>query len=292
MSAVAAPAPTARPRMPVWTAFWALFGGGVIGVLAASAVTDPVKYYLGLDAAASRTSFVWQPFPPVGDPARLADLATFTLVVLLCGLAARRISRTPESELWLPAAIAAVAAMGLLAQATRSWWCLLAMIPIAVALRFGARASGPRLAWRRRAVLAAAGVAVYAALTGLAMADLQRHPLAAAGDGTCGLVGGGGGGIRAVCLEVVDLARARTATVLGVAAADLPHPSPWRLTLAEHSIRPGKSADLDIGVHASCVGIPAGGYTLRQIPLRVRAGGDSSTATIATPVALRKTCGG
>ena len=292
MSAIAAPAPTARPRMSAWTAFWALFGGGVIGLLAASLITDPVKYDLGLDAAASRTSFVWQPFPPVGGAARLADLATFTLVVLLCGLAARRISRTPESELRLPPALAAVAAMALLAQATRSWWCLLAMIPIAVALRFAAHAPGPRPAWRRRAAVAAAGVAVYAALTGLAMADLQRHPLAASGNGTCGLVRDRGGRITAVCLDVVDLARARTATVLGVASSDLPHPSPWRLALGEHSIRPGKSADLDVGLRASCAGIPAGTYTLRQIPLRVRAGGDSSTATIAAPVALRKTCGG
>ncbi|HXD68993.1 MAG TPA: hypothetical protein VN615_03970 [Gaiellales bacterium] len=292
MSAIAAGAPTARPRMSAWTAFWAFFGGGVIGVLAASAVTDPVNYYLGLDAGASRTSFVWQPFPPVGDPARLADLATFGLVVLFCGLAARRISRTPESELWLPAATAAVAAMALVAQETRSWWCLLAMIPIAVALRFAARTPGSRPARRRRAVVAAACLAVYAALTGLAMADLQRHPLAASGDGTCGVVGGRGGGIRAVCLEVVDLARGRTATVLGVAASDLPHPSPWRLALGEHSIRPGRSADLDVGLRTSCAGVPPGTYTLRQIPLRVRAGGDSSTATIATPVALRKTCGG
>lgn len=291
MSAIAAQAPTARPRMSAWTAFWALFGGGVIGVLAASAVTDPVTYYLGLDAGASRTSFIWQPFAPVDDPARLADLATFILVVLFCGLAARRISRTPESELWLPAAIAAVAAVALLAQETRSWWCLVAMIPIAVALRFGARAPGPRPAWRRRAVVAAAGLAVYAALTGLAMADLQRHPLAASGDGTCGVVGGPGTGIKAVCLEVVDLARARTATVLGVAASDLPHPWPWRLELGEHAIRPGQSADLDVSLRTSCAGVPPGTYTLRQIPLRVRAGGDSSTATIATPVALRKTCG-
>src|SRR6185312_14800464 len=150
MSAIAAGAPTGRPRMSAWTAFWALFGGGVIGVLAASVVTDPVDYYLGLDAGASRTSFIWQPFPPVGDAARLADLSTLALVVLCCGLAARRISRTPESELWLPAAMAAVAAMALLAQETRSWWCLLALIPLAVALRFAARVPGKRPAWRRR----------------------------------------------------------------------------------------------------------------------------------------------
>jgi hypothetical protein len=37
--------------------------------------------------------------------------------------------------------------------------------------------------------------------------------------------------------------------------------------------------------------VPAGTYTLREIPLRVRAGGDESTAAIATPVAFRKTCG-
>ncbi|HKV68006.1 MAG TPA: hypothetical protein VJN72_07940 [Gaiellales bacterium] len=259
---------------------------------AATVVTDPVEYYLGLDAAASRTSFLWQPYPPVGVPARLGDLATFGVVVLFCGLAARRISRTPESELWLPAAMAAVAAMALLGQETRSWWCLLAMLPIAVALRFAARVPGPRPDWRRRAALAAAVLAVYTALTGLATADLQRHPLAASGDGTCGLVEGRRGHVTGVCLEVVDLARGRTATVLGVATPDLAGPSPWRLTLAERSIRPGKSADLDVRLRTSCAGVPPGTYTLRQIPLRVRAGGDSSTATIATPATLRKTCDG
>src|SRR5262249_54552095 len=147
--------------------------------------------------------------------ARLADLTTFVLVVLFCALAARRISRTPESELRLPAAMAAVAALALIAQETRSWWCLLAMLPIAVALQFAVRAPGPSLTWRRRAAVAVAGVAVYAALTGLAMADLQRHPLAASGDGTCGVVVDRDH-VTAVCLDVVDLARARTATVLGV----------------------------------------------------------------------------
>ena len=120
MSAIAAPAPATRPRMSAWTAFWALFGGGVIGLLVATIVLDPIQYYLGLDAAASRTFSVWQPYAPVSDPARLADLTTFAVVMLFCGLAARRISRTPESELRLSAAMAAVAAMALIAEETRS----------------------------------------------------------------------------------------------------------------------------------------------------------------------------
>jgi hypothetical protein len=276
--------------MSLWTAFWALFGGGVIGLLAAALVFDPVEYALGLQAARMRGFSVWQPFPPVGDPARLADLAMSAAVVLFCGLAARRISRTPEAEVWLPAASAAVAGILLLGQETRSWWCLLALIPAAAALRLTARSPAPRASWRRRAVLATAGIAVYAAATGLALADLQGHPLAAS-TSTCGVVRDGHGHTRAVCLDVVNLARSRTATVLGVAAAELPRPLPWRLHLGDRSIRPGGEAELDVGLRKSCAGVPSGSYTLREIPLRVRAGGDSSTATIATPVALTATCG-
>jgi hypothetical protein len=292
MSALAEPAPGERPRMSLWTAFWALFGGGVVGLLAATLVFDPVQYSLGLDAAAARTSFVWQPFPPIGDPARIADLATLAAAVLFCALAARRISRTPEAELSLPAAAAAVAALALIAQETRSWWCLGAMIPAAAALRLAARPPGPRASWRRRAAIAAAGIAIYAAVTGLALADLQRHPLAASGNGTCGAERARSGRITAVCLDVVNLARERTAEVLGVAVRDLPHPLPWRLSLDPRSIRPRREAELTVGLRTSCTGVPAGAYTLRDIPLRVRAGGDSSTATIATPITLTARCGG
>jgi hypothetical protein len=275
--------------MSVWTAFWALFGGAVVGLLAATLVFDPVQFWLGLDAAAPRPVSVWDPFPPVGDPARIADLATSAAVVLFCALAARRISHTPESELTLPAAAAAVAGILLIAQETRSWWCLTAVLPAAVALRYAACPPRPRGTWRRRATVATAGIAVYAAVTGLAFADLQRHPLATSGDGTCGLQRARSGRVTDVCLEVVNMARSRTATVLGVAPAT--RPSPFRLALSEKSVRPQRDRDLEVAYRTSCAGVPPGTYTLREIPLRVRAGGDSSTAEIATPVPLRKTCG-
>jgi hypothetical protein len=290
MSALAAPAPARGTRMSLWTAFWALLGGGIVGLLAAALVFDPVQYALGLDAAARPAASVWQPFPPVGAPARAADLTTFAIGILFCGLAARRISRTPQAELSLPAAAAAVAAIALIAAATRSWWCLVALVPVAAALRLAARAPGPRSTWRRRIAIVSAGVVAYAAVTGLALADLQRHPLAASAEGTCGVQGSGGGRITTVCLEVVNLARGRTATVLGVAAGDLPRPSPWRFGLKARSIRPRRDADLLVRVRTSCAGLPAGAYTLGRIPLRVRAAGDTSTAAIATPVVLTKTC--
>jgi hypothetical protein len=275
--------------MSLWTAFWALFGGAIVGLLAATLVFDPVQVWLGLDAAAPRPVSVWQPFPPVGYPARVADLVTFAAAVLFCALAARRISHTPESELSLPAAAAAVAAVVLIAQETRSWWCLTAVVPAAVALRYAARPPRPRATWRRRATVATAAIAVYAAVTGLAFADLQRHPLATSGDGTCGVQRARSGRVTDVCLEVVNMARSRTARVLGVAPAA--RPSPFRLAVGEQSIRPQGERDLEVGYRTSCAGVPPGTYTLREIPLRVRAGGDESTAAIATPVAFRKTCG-
>jgi hypothetical protein len=61
--------------------------------------------------------------------------------------------------------------------------------------------------------------------------------------------------------------------------------------VGEQSIRPQGERDLEVGYRTSCAGVPPGTYTLREIPLRVRAGGDESTAAIATPVAFRKTCG-
>lgn len=288
MSALAAPAPTARARMSLWTAFWALLGGTVMGLFAGALVLDPVEFYLGLQAAAPGRLSLWHPFPPVDHAARLADLTTSAAVILFCGLAARRISRTPQAELWLPAASAAVAGILLLAQETRSWWCLLAMIPAAAALRLAARSPAPRASWPRRAVVATAGIAVYAAVTGLALADLQRHPLAASGSGTCGVQRARSGRVTDVCLEVVNLARGRTATVLGVAPPS--RPSPFRLTLGERSIRPRGDQQLEVGYRTSCAGVPPGTYTLHEIPLRVLAGGDSSTATIATPIALAATC--
>lgn len=274
--------------MSLWTAFWGLFGGGVVGLLAAMPVFDPVQFYLGLDAAAPRPVSVWQPFPPVGDPARLADLTSFAAVVVFCALAARRIARMPEAELSLPAAAAAVAAIALIAQETRSWWCLTALLPAAVVLRYTARPPRRRATWRRRAAVATGGIAVYAAVTALAFADLQRHPLAASADGTCGLQRARSGRVTDVCLEVVNMARSRSATVLGVATAS--RPSPFRLALREQSIRPRGKRDLEVAYRTSCLGVPPGTYTLREIRLRVRAGGDSSTAAIATPVALTATC--
>jgi hypothetical protein len=289
MSASAAPVPAPGVRMSAWTALWALFGGAVMGLLASSLVFDPIQHSLGLDAAAQRSLSVWQPFPPVGVPARIADLTTFAAVILFCGLAGRRISRTPEAELPVPAVTAAVAGIALLGQETRSWWCLLAVIPAAAALRLAARTPAPRATWRRRAALATAGIAIYAAATGLALADLQGHPLAAAADGTCGVGRARSGRVTDVCLQVVNMARDRTAIVLGVAASS--RRTPFRLRLGERSIRPRQELELDVGYRTSCAGVPAGTYTLRQISLRVRAGGDSSTSTIATPIPLTARCG-
>ena len=139
MSAVIAPsAATAPRRMSLWTAFWSLAGGGIVGSIAATPFESALRQALRLDPG-GRYSAVWSPFVPIDDWARAADLATLAVGVLACALCARRISRDETLELPLPAAAAAVAGIGVVAYVTHSWWSLLAILPVAFVARYAAR---------------------------------------------------------------------------------------------------------------------------------------------------------
>jgi hypothetical protein len=322
-AAIAPSAATAPRRMSLWTAFWSLAGGAIVGGIAASLYAATLREALRLDDPGGRHSAVWTPFAPIDDWARAADLASLAVVVLTCALCVRRISRTETLELPLPAASAGLAGVGLVGYATHSWWSLLAILPVAFVARYAARP--PAVLSRRGVVVAGVCAVAYLAVVGAAFADLQSHPLAASPNMSCagptGLgilqplnprTGDGGplqyphrpGGIAVACLEVRNNAWSRAATVLGVAQGALPGRASWALELTAISFRgarvrfaPGRRISIPAGRQREilvavrmlgCVG-GAGSADLRSIPLRVQVGRSTTTQWIALtrPIATR-----
>ncbi len=263
--------------MSVWTAFWALAGGGLVGLIATGLMLDGLRAGLRLEGVEDRG--VWNPFPPLDGWMRAADLVTLVGAVVVCGLCIQRISRSDATELRLWPGIAALAALFALGLFTRSWWSLAATLPLAAALRYAARPVGPRWSWRRRAAVAGGVAAVYGAVLAPAVLSLQQHPLFASPTASCGVGYGGQDRVTGICLIVENVAFTRSATVLGVDAGGLPGSLPWTLSAPARTIGAGEQREIDVRVrHAAC--LPGTQVGLRSVPLRVRVGGRVETAAI------------
>jgi hypothetical protein len=290
MSVATAPPLSAAPRMSVWTTFWALGGGGLVGVIAASAGAAAVRAAFRLDGLSDGA--VWNPFPALDIWTRGADLVTLGAALVVCGLCVQRISRTAEMELRIWAGTAAVAVVALVSALTHSWWSLAALVPLAVVLRYAARPTAPRWSWRRRAGTVGVAVAVYAVTLVPAAVSLQVHPLFASPSASCGPVyTGPDNHVAALCLIVENVALTRTATVLGVDRRSLPRGLPWILTARSRTIGAGDQRQVDVRVQpARCR--PGAAVILRSVPLRVRIGATIGTAAIALAAPLTARCPG
>ncbi len=311
MNVITASAPAARLRMSTWRAFWSLLGGGVVGSIIAAVLESALSSALRLDDPGGRSSTLWHPFLAIGDWARAADLATLGVVLVGYALCVRWISRDDALELPLPIAVSGITAVAFLAWLTHSWWALLAILPVAFVVRYGARPPG-RWAWRRRAVVVALAGLVYLAIVGAAVADQQLHPLTASPNMICGGGGGPGilqplnprpgpanpleypdrtGGTAPVCLAVLNTAWSHTATILGVATAALPRPAPWTIRVSAVSIGAGRQKEVPVAVRMTgCAGFRGRSAVLRSIPLRARVAGAVTTVQIALDQPIATTC--
>jgi hypothetical protein len=296
--------------MSLWTAFWSLAGGGIVGSIAGAVLEGALSGALRIDDPGGRYSAVWRPFVPTSYWARAADLATLAVFLLLCALCTRRISRDGTLELPLPAAAAGLAVVGLVGYATHSWWSLLAIVPAAFVARYAARP--PAVLSRRGMHVAGLCAVAYLAVVGAAFADLQAHPLVASPNMSCGGGGGPGilqplnprpgapgpleyphrpGGVVSVCLAVRNNAWSGSATVLGVASAALPKLRPWTIAGSAVSIPAGQQNQVLVAIHITAcpAGLEGRSAILRTIPLRARVDGAITTEPIALerPIATR-----
>jgi len=274
--------------MSVWTAFWALGGGGLVGLIASGLALDGVRAAVRLDGL--QFGGVWGPFPPLDAWTRGADLAALAAALGVCGLCVQRISHSDEAELRFWPSTAAVTAVAALAYLTRSWWSLAAILPIAAALRHAARAPSPRWSRRRRVKIAAAAAAACVVVLTPATLELQRHPLFASPTASCGpIYTGPRNHVEAICLIVENVAFTRSASVLGVDAHSLPRSLPWTLAAQARTIAAGGQREIDVRVHpTTCRKGTA--VVLRSVPLRVRVGGSAETDAIALAPPLIARC--
>lgn len=275
--------------MSAWTAFWALGGGGLVGLIATSLGVDVIGALLRTETHGA-TGGVWRPFAATEAWAQIADLATLGAAFVICGLCVQRISRDEELELRLWPATAAVIAVAVAALLTHSPWSLLAILPLAFVLRHGAHPRTAPWRWRRRATVVIAAALAYAAVLAPAFAEVQLHPLVADPSRECGVTEGPAG-TTGLCLLVDNESWDRAGSVIGIASALLPRPSPWTFTVQPKTIRPGGVGQVDVGVRrASC---PPGGtrVVVKAIPLRVSVGGRAETVSVGLSSPLVGRCG-